>query len=692
MKRNFRILHRSGWLVMFFLLVIAAWAPNANAFQSIYDANCVSCHGASPRTCNGCHHHGPSGLSATTDKTTYSPGAPVKVTFQGGSQSGWIRAILYLNNVEVARSTGPSNMGGGAGFPITFTTTAPPASATPYTYEAAWFGNLYDKNNPTTASHGEVRVSSNSFNVVAADTTSPSVGSTVPVNGATAVPATSSLTATFSEPVDPATVTTTNFLLKQGTTGVPGTVTLSGTTATFKPSASLSAATSYSATITTGVKDLAGNPLAANYSWTFTTAAAADGTPPAVSSVTPLSGATGVAVNASVTATFSEAVDPATVTASSFTLKNGASAVSSAVSVNGTTATLAPNAALASGAIYTAALSTGVKDLAGNALAGAYSWTFTTGSAPDATPPTVTSTSPAANATGIQLSTAATATFSEKMDATSITTATYTLKTGASAPIGGAVTYVGTTATFAPASPLAPNTTYTATLATGVKDLAGNGLAQPYTWSFTTASRTSDRDDDGVSDDDDEYPDDDAIATVREPRGRGKIKIDVSSTQGAYLRSVKAIVDSDPSLNQTRKPAGYEFRYGMVEYEARGIDNGATMQVRITYPEAIPSGSKVYQSDSAGFRELPGATVKENTVTLTLTDGGTGDRDLTRNAVITDPVGVATPVAESAASGGGGCSMTGTGGDPWDAAGAFGTLALAALVFALRGRRKGKVQ
>jgi len=60
--------------------------------------------------------------------------------------------------------------------------------------------------------------------------------------------------------------------LKQGSTSVAGTVTYSGTTATFTPSAALAGGTVYTGTITTGAKDAAGNALASNYSWSFTTA------------------------------------------------------------------------------------------------------------------------------------------------------------------------------------------------------------------------------------------------------------------------------------------------------------------------------------------------------------------------------------------------------------------------------------
>jgi len=174
--------HGNAGIALFFLLVcaaVASWAPNAEARDTYYGTFCAPCHGATPTTCNGCHHHGPSGNAATTNKTNYAPGEAVTVTFTGGRSSGatvgggWIRAILYLNNVEIARSTGTgSPPSGGSGFPITFTTTAPTAAGT-YTYQAAWFGNLYDSGNTTNANHGEQRVSTNSFTVSAASLAGP---------------------------------------------------------------------------------------------------------------------------------------------------------------------------------------------------------------------------------------------------------------------------------------------------------------------------------------------------------------------------------------------------------------------------------------------------------------------------------------------------------------------------------------
>ncbi len=101
-----------------------------------------------------------------------------------------------------------------------------------------------------------------------------------------------------------------------------------------------------------------------------------DTTPPTVSSVSPLDGATGVAVGTTVSVTFSEAMDAATITTSSFTLGSVAGSVSYD---SGTyTATFTPSAALAENTTYTATLSTAITDAAGNPLASAYSWSFIT--------------------------------------------------------------------------------------------------------------------------------------------------------------------------------------------------------------------------------------------------------------------------------------------------------------------------
>jgi len=181
--------HGKAGIVFFFLLACVAfalWAPNVNAQSNYYvDRGCSGCHGATPTTCNGCHEHGVIGRtgspqSATVNKTTFAPGEDVIVTLRGGRTSsatngvgGWVRGILYRDNVEISRSAGtvaPGNIGpsGGSGLPITFTTAAPTTPGT-YTYAAAWFGNL----NNSGSTHGEVRAPAITITVAAASAAGP---------------------------------------------------------------------------------------------------------------------------------------------------------------------------------------------------------------------------------------------------------------------------------------------------------------------------------------------------------------------------------------------------------------------------------------------------------------------------------------------------------------------------------------
>ncbi len=101
------------------------------------------------------------------------------------------------------------------------------------------------------------------------------------------------------------------------------------------------------------------------------------------------------------------------------------------------------------------------------------------------TVPTVTATRPAAGAVDVSLGGDIQATFSDFMDAATITTATFFVSGG----VTGAVTYdsVTKTAQFKPAATLAKNTTYTVTLTNGIRNTLGVALAANHTWSFTTS-------------------------------------------------------------------------------------------------------------------------------------------------------------------------------------------------------------
>lgn len=316
------------------------------------------------------------------------------------------------------------------------------------------------------------------------DTVPPTVLSTVPYSHSINVPTYSSIRATFSEVMDPATVNSSVFTVMAGSTPVPGTVAYAGNTATFTPSAPLAPTTVYTARISTGVKDLAGNAMSSIYAWQFQTTVA-DTTPPTMIATSPFANASGVNVGSAITATFSEPINPSTVTlAGVFTVMNGATPVPGTVTYNGTTATFTPSAPLASSTLYTVALTTAVKDVAGNAMGANYSWTFQT-LAPAT--PKVLSTSPVPYAYAVAAGSAINATFGTPIDPATVDNTTFTL-VGGTASVAGTVAYSGTTATFTPSAPLATNTVYRATITSGVKDLAGIAMSANYSWTFQTFS------------------------------------------------------------------------------------------------------------------------------------------------------------------------------------------------------------
>ncbi len=114
----------------------------------------------------------------------------------------------------------------------------------------------------------------------APDLIKPAVTLVNPADLAAGVSINKTISATFSEAMNPLTISTATFTLQQGTAAVSGTVIYSGVTALFTPTSNLAANTTYTATINTGASDLAGNVLANNKVWSFTTAAAAVGPAP----------------------------------------------------------------------------------------------------------------------------------------------------------------------------------------------------------------------------------------------------------------------------------------------------------------------------------------------------------------------------------------------------------------------------
>jgi hypothetical protein len=212
----------------------------------------------------------------------------------------------------------------------------------------------------------------------------PHVASVSPVQGDTDTPSDGDVRASFDIPLDPGSVDATSVSLRtSGGTVVPATVSYDGSTRTaiLRPTSVLGRAATYTARLSTGIRSEEGTPLASQFQWTFTTAAAPA---PRVTSTSPVDGAGGIGSAVTVRATLTPALDPATVNATNFTLTGPSGAVAASVSYDAATgaATLVPSAALDAGATYTARVGTGVRSTEGAALPAAVSWSFTVAACP----------------------------------------------------------------------------------------------------------------------------------------------------------------------------------------------------------------------------------------------------------------------------------------------------------------------
>ena len=187
-----------------------------------------------------------------------------------------------------------------------------------------------------------------------------------------------------------------------------------------------------------------------------------------------------------------------------------------------------------------------------------------------------------------------------------------------------------------------------------------------------TFRKVTDSDGDGVPDDADNDPDDATSATPPGVTGTGSFLVDTSSAPGTQLRGVRAISDTDPALNQSGKPDGYEFRDGLVTFRITGETDANEFSVAITFPSELPDGAICYTVDETGFHQKTDAVVSGKTVTLTgvLREGDT--LSLTVGMAIPDGDSGETPSQDS--GGGGSCfigeSAGGTG--PFSCDSAYG--------------------
>ncbi len=370
----------------------------------------------------------------------------------------------------------------------------------------------------------------------AADTTPPAVTGVNPINGATGVATSTTITATFSEPMDPTSISTNTFELRDGSnTLVPATVTYnSGSgTAMLTPSSTLAYGLTYTATVKGGassVRDVAGNALAADFTWSLTTTTL--GCPcslwnPTTTPGIPNSGDSSAVevgakfrsdVNGFITAirfykgsanigthignvwtssgtllasvTFTDETDSGWQQANLITPVAITAGTTYVVSYHAPVGQYALNGNYFAAEYVNAPLrapASGAVNGNGVYLYGAGGFPTQTFNAanywvdvvfdtelplPDTTPPTVISANPTNGANGIATSTIVTAILSEPIAPATVNTATFELRDQANTPVPAIVTYSAATntITLTPSGALAYATTYTATIKGGAVD------------------------------------------------------------------------------------------------------------------------------------------------------------------------------------------------------------------------------
>ena len=175
---------------------------------------------------------------------------------------------------------------------------------------------------------------------------------------------------TFNEPVDVATLNV-GWHVVDATGGVlSGHVSMVGTTAHFIPDGGWHDGV-YTATLTTAVTDLVGNPLQQEVTWTITL----DGVSPSVISASPADRSSDVPVLSPILLQFSEPIDPASVNIGNLLVSDGSNNLAVTTEVSGSTLTIKPMTAWPRQKTIQISLGS-VKDVVGNVMQTNYTMSF----------------------------------------------------------------------------------------------------------------------------------------------------------------------------------------------------------------------------------------------------------------------------------------------------------------------------
>ncbi|HEY1525244.1 MAG TPA: Ig-like domain-containing protein [Candidatus Angelobacter sp.] len=366
---------------------------------------------------------------------------------------------------------------------LTFTPSALLSASTVYAVSAGGFsdvaGNLVT---PFTSSF-------TTGTSAVADKTALTVQTVSPVNGATGVPANTSVVLTFNKPVDGTTVNQNTVFVQGAGIRVAGTYVVNGNQISFTPSTPLAGNTSWQVIVEQPLQDPAGNGVNTFVS-SFTTGAAVDTTAPQVVAMTPNDGAANIGLNATAVLNFSKPLNPSTVNSSTFALFSGSTVLGTSVSISsdGQTVTLS-SGQLPASRLITVAATSGVKDLAGNSLV-EFNSRFTTAATFDTAHASVTNQRPGNGATGVPLSSSVVVYVNEALNSATVNGAFHVSQNGVLTQGTVKLSGSGQIVEFTPAAPWQSNALIQVFLDSTALDTDGS-FVNAYQGSFRTAVDTT---------------------------------------------------------------------------------------------------------------------------------------------------------------------------------------------------------
>ncbi|MBL9079167.1 MAG: Ig-like domain-containing protein [Planctomycetes bacterium] len=395
-----------------------------------------------------------------------------------GDEDTWLRPVGSTSNVAGTWSRG-------SGGRVTFQPSAPLQRETDYVCQLSAL---------TCDETGRILDLEQTFTFRTIDTNPPQLLTVDVTDQSTGQSRTRTFTATFDEAIAPASVHANSVqLIDIFGFRYAAAYSVQGATVTLDPRADLPGDRRFTLLVGATVADRAGNLFGTTQTRTFRTAV--DAASPAVTTVWPPNGRTGVSPLVQPTFTFDESMDPATVEAASLLFQDQfGSVVPFRIdsSADQRTLRLQPQAPLAANRTYTLAFLLGgaaATDVSGNTLQATQAMSFTTGA--DATPPALAGSTPTNGETRVPGGAIVQLTFAEALDADWIDTDLVTMTVGGEPWVAVVEQPTATTLRVTPVELLPTDSVCRVTLRgghEGVRDLAGNVLAQDLQVSFTTSA------------------------------------------------------------------------------------------------------------------------------------------------------------------------------------------------------------